>query len=259
MRFRPLLALVLALCLTLVTACSGGAKAVDRANLTYDDIHNTGLANDCPTLPDSARGVISLDAGAKYQLREICMHPSEVYVKGEPANKRVEAQFTPTKILTRFTTSLDQVYGDLAVSGNGINFKEQGGIDFQIVTVLLPGGEEVPFTFSSKDLDATADGGAITTSTDLNGNYRVPSYRTSNFLDPKGRALTTGVQYAQGLVALNGQDDELARENSKRYIDGTGEMNLSITKVDASTGEFAGVFTAISPPTPTWAATTPLT
>ncbi|MFZ9217671.1 MAG: Photosystem II manganese-stabilizing polypeptide, partial [Vulcanococcus sp.] len=54
MRFRPLLALVLALCLTLVTACSGGAKAVDRANLTYDDIHNTGLANDCPTLPDSA-------------------------------------------------------------------------------------------------------------------------------------------------------------------------------------------------------------
>ena len=89
MRFRPLLALVLALCLTLVTACSGGAKAVDRANLTYDDIHNTGLANDCPTMPDSARGSISLDAGAKYQLREICMHPSEVYVKGEPANKRV--------------------------------------------------------------------------------------------------------------------------------------------------------------------------
>ena len=61
----------------------------------------------------------------------------------------------------RFTTSLDQVYGDLAVVGNGINFKEQGGIDFQIVTVLLPGGEEVPFTFSSKELDATADGAAI--------------------------------------------------------------------------------------------------
>ena len=111
MRFRPLLALVLALCLTLVTACSGGAKAVDRANLTYDDIHNTGLANDCPTLPDSARGSISLDASAKYQLREICMHPSEVYVKGEPANKRQEAQFVPTKILTRFTTSQTRFIG----------------------------------------------------------------------------------------------------------------------------------------------------
>ncbi|MEB3260097.1 MAG: Photosystem II manganese-stabilizing polypeptide, partial [Cyanobacteriota bacterium] len=30
MRFRPLLAVVLALCLSLVTACSGGARAVDR-------------------------------------------------------------------------------------------------------------------------------------------------------------------------------------------------------------------------------------
>ena len=168
MRFRPLLAIVLALCLTLVTACSGGAEAVDRANLTYDDIHNTGLANDCPTLPDSARGSITLDASTKYQLREVCMPPAEVYVKGEPANKRVEAQFQPTKILTRFTTSLDQVYGDLAVTGDGISFQEQGGIDFQIVTVLLPGGEEVPFTFSSKELNATAQGAAISTSTDLN-------------------------------------------------------------------------------------------
>ncbi|MFZ9754379.1 MAG: Photosystem II manganese-stabilizing polypeptide, partial [Cyanobium sp.] len=48
MRFRPLLALVLALCLTLVTACSGGAKALDRSSITYDDIVNTGRANDCP-------------------------------------------------------------------------------------------------------------------------------------------------------------------------------------------------------------------
>jgi photosystem II oxygen-evolving enhancer protein 1 len=247
MRFRPLLALVLALCLTLVTACSGGAKAVDRANLTYDDIHNTGLANDCPTLPDSARGSISLQPSGKYQLREICMHPSEVYVKGEPANKRQEAQFVPTKILTRFTTSLDQVYGDLAVAGDGINFQEQGGLDFQLITVLLPGGEEVPFVFSSKELDAKAVGAAISTSTDLSGSYRVPSYRTANFLDPKGRALTTGVEYAQGLVALGGNDEDLARENTKRYVDGTGEMNVSITKVDAATGEFAGVFTAVQP------------
>ena len=244
MRFRPLLALVLALCLTLVTACSGGAKAVDRANLTYDDIHNTGLANDCPTLPDSARGSIALDAGSKYQLREICLHPSEVFVKGEPANKRQEAQFVPSKILTRFTTSLDQVYGDLAVSGEGLSFNEQGGIDFQLVTVLLPGGEEVPFVFSSKELDAKADGAAITTSTDFNGQYRVPSYRTSNFLDPKARGLTTGYSSAVGLVPAG---DDFASETVKRYVDGTGNMNFSITKVDASTGEFAGVFTAIQP------------
>jgi photosystem II oxygen-evolving enhancer protein 1 len=247
MRFRPLLALVLALCLTLVTACSGGAKAVDRTQLTYDEIHNTGLANDCPTLPESARGSIALDPGATYQLREICMHPAEVSVKGEPANKRQEARFVPGKILTRFTTSLDQVYGDLNVTGDTLSFKEQGGLDFQLITVLLPGGEEVPFVFSSKELQATADGAAISTSTDFNGTYRVPSYRTSNFLDPKARGLTTGVEYAQGLVGLNADNEEIARENIKRYVEGTGSMELSITRVDPSSGEFAGVFTALQP------------
>ena len=244
MSFRPLLALVLALCLTLVTACSGGAKAVDRSNLTYDDIHNTGLANNCPTLPDSARGSIALDAGAKYQLREICMHPQEVYVKGEPANKRQEAQFVAGKILTRFTSSLDQVYGDLDAGATDLSFKELGGIDFQPITVLLPGGEEVPFTFSSKELVAQADGASITTSTDFNGSFRAPSYRTSNFLDPKGRGLTTGYSSAMGLVPAG---DEFTGETVKRYVDGTGSMNLSITKVDEATGEFAGVFTAIQP------------
>ena len=247
MRFRPLLALVLALCLTLVTACSGGDKALDRSNTTYDDIVNTGRANDCPTLPDSARGTISLDPSARYQLREICLHPSEVFVKGEPTNKRQEAQFVPAKILTRYTSSLDQVYGDLKLNDDELTFTELGGIDFQPVTVLLPGGEEVPFTFSSKELVAEASGAAITTSSDFSGSYRAPSYRTSNFLDPKGRGLTTGVGYAQGLVALGSGNEEINRENIKSYVDGTGSMNLSITKVDAETGEFAGVFTAIQP------------
>ena len=247
MRFRPLLAVVLALCLTLVTACSGGAKAVDRSSITYDDIVNTGLANNCPTLPDSARGSIPLESGVRYQLREICLHPSEVFVKGEPANKRQEAQFVAGKILTRYTSSLDQVFGDLSVSGDKLTFKELGGIDFQPVTVLLPGGEEVPFTFSSKELVAEANGAAISTSTDFSGPYRAPSYRTSNFLDPKGRGLTTGVEYTQGLVGLGADSKGLERENIKRYVDGTGTMELSITKVDADTGEFAGVFTAVQP------------
>lgn len=247
MRFRPLLALVLALCLTLVTACSGGSKAEDRSQLTYEDIYNTGLANDCPTLPETARGSIALDPGSRYQLREVCLHPAEVSVKGEPANKRQEARFVPGKILTRFTTSLDQVYGDLQVSGDTISFSEQGGLDFQPITVLLPGGEEVPFVFSSKQLKASADGAAISTSTDFQGSYRVPSYRTSNFLDPKGRGLTTGVEYAQGLVGLGSGNEEIERENIKRYVEGTGSMELSITRVDPASGEFAGVFTAIQP------------
>jgi len=244
MRFRPLLALVLALCLTLVSACSGGATAVERSALTYEDIHNTGLANDCPTLPDSARGTISLDPSARYQLKEICMHPSEVFVKGEPANKRQEAQFVAGKILTRYTSSLDQVYGDLKVTGDKLSFKELGGMDFQAITVLMPGGEEVPFMFSSKELLASAGGTAFSTSTDLKGEYRAPSYRTSNFLDPKGRGLTTGYSSAVGLVPAG---DEYSKETVKAYVDGTGTMTLSITKIDSATGEFAGVFSAIQP------------
>ena len=188
MRFRPLLALVLALCLTLVSACSGGAKAVDRANLTYEDIHNTGLANDCPTLPDSARGTIPLDASERYQLREICMHPSEVFVKGEPANKRQEAQFVAGKILTRYTSSLDQVYGDLTVSGDKLIFKELGGIDFQPITVLLPGGEEVPFMFSSKELKAEAAGTALSTSTDSRASTAPPATAPATSSIPRAAA-----------------------------------------------------------------------
>ena len=247
MRFRPLLALVLAFCLTVVTACSGGAQAVERSNVTYDDIRNTGKANDCPTLSDSSRGSIALTPGADYELRGICMHPTQVFVKGEPANKRQEAQFVEGKILTRYTSSLDEVYGTLEVGEDSLTFKEEGGIDFQPITVLIPGGEEFPFTFSSKSLSASSNGAAITTSTDFDGTYRTPSYRTSNFIDPKGRALTTGVDYPQGLIGLGGDYKELETENVKRYIDGQGVMSLSITKVDPETGEFAGVFSAIQP------------
>ncbi len=250
MRIRSLLAAVLALCLAFVTtACSGDSEAVQRggSNVTYDDIHNTGKANDCPTIADSARGSIPLTVGGQYELRDLCMHPLQVYAKEEPTNRRQVAQFVEGKILTRYTSSLDEVYGDLTVTEEGLQFQEKGGIDFQPITVLVPGGEEFPFTFSSKSLDATAEGAAITTSTDFEGSYRTPSYRTSNFIDPKGRALTTGVQYAQGLVALGGDDEQLEKDNNKRYIDGVGTMSLSITQVDPETGEFAGVFSAIQP------------
>ena len=49
-----------------------------------------------------------------------------------------------------------------------------------------------------------------------------------------------------GLVPA-GDDEDLIKENVKRYVQGTGTMDLSITKVDPSTGEFAGVFTAVQP------------
>ena len=68
-----------------------------------------------------------------------------------------------------------------------------------------------------------------------------------DFLDPKARAKNTGVEYAQGLVALGGDDEELAKENIKVDVNGTGVVTLSIENVDSDTDEFAGRFVAIQP------------
>jgi photosystem II oxygen-evolving enhancer protein 1 len=247
MRYRALLAALLAVCLGFLTACSSAPSEKDLGNLTYDQIVNTGLANKCLTLPESARGSIALESGKKYELIDLCLEPTAYFVKEEPVNKRGgEAEFVPAKVLTRKTSSLDQVYGDLTLTDSGIKFDEQGGMDFQAITVLLPGGEEVPFLFTLKGLVANADTKGITTSTDLRGEYRVPSYRTSNFLDPKGRGLTTGYQSAVGIVPA-GDEAKLSKENTKRFVVGTGNVSLAITKVDSSTGEVAGVFEAVQP------------
>jgi photosystem II oxygen-evolving enhancer protein 1 len=248
MRYRALLAAFLAVCLGLLTACSSGPIPEDRASLTYDQIVNTGLANNCPELPETARGSIALEAEQKYSLTHLCLQPTQVFVKGEPTNKRQEAEFVAGKVLTRKTSSLDQIYGDLTVQGSDLIFNEKGGLDFQAVTVLLPGGEEVPFLFTTKGLVATATGSssAITTSTDFVGNYRVPSYRTSNFLDPKGRGLTTGYESAVSMPSA-GDSSDLKKENVKRFITGKGTISLSVTKVDGSTGEVAGVFESVQP------------
>ena len=98
--------------------------------------------------------------------------------KEEPANKRREAEFVSGKSLTRYTSSLDQVRGALEVDADGsLVFKEKDGMDFQAVTVLLPGGEEVPFLFTIKGLVAKTQAGlsAVTSSTDFVGESRMPS------------------------------------------------------------------------------------
>ena len=148
MRIRPLLAVVLALCLAFfTTACSGDSDSVQRSgsNVTYDDIRNTGKANAAHDR-NSARGSIPLAVGGSYELR-VCMHPVQVYAKKSPktsVSKRV------LRASDRFTSSLDEVFGDLTVTESGLQFQEKGGIDFQPITVLVPGGEEFPFTFSAR-------------------------------------------------------------------------------------------------------------
>ncbi len=64
-------------------------------------------------------------------------------------------------------------------SGGKVEFQEEDGIDYAPVTVQLPGGERVPFLFTVKELSAkgSLDG--------FGGDFTVPSYRGSSFLDPK--------------------------------------------------------------------------
>jgi len=230
---------VLAFCLTFIAAPSSVSASGERGNAKFADIVNTGKANDCPTLSAGSNGSISIDGG----LTDICMHPTEVYVK-VAKSKRSKADFAPARIISpRNNTTIEQVYGDVS----GSSFNEKGGIDFQLITVLAPNGEEFPFVFSAKDMSVDFKGKSITPGSEANGTTFTPSYRTGDFLDPKSRAKDTGVEYAQGLVALGGDDEELAKENIKRDLTGKGTISFSIDSVDSDTEEFAGSFVAIQP------------
>lgn len=249
MRYRALLATLLALCVGVLTAC-GGDVAVSQEALTYDQIRGSGLAVNCPQLPDTARGSFPLDVGQSYLLTDLCLEPTDYQVKEEPTSKRQSASFVPGKVLTRFTYSLTAIKGPLTFNDDrSLTFVEEDGIDFQAITVLLPGGEEVPFLFTVKELVATTNPGleSITTSTNFAGEFKVPSYRTSAFLDPKGRGLTSGYGHAAGLTASIGDQKELVGENVKRFVKGTGEISLEVAKVDGKTGEVAGIFESVQP------------
>jgi len=234
--------LVLAFCLTFVLVPSNVSaafvKGPERGNARFGNVVNTGKAGECKILPAGSTGSINVDGNFK----NLCLQPTEIFVKLS-SSKRKKADFVPAKIISpRFNTSIDEVYGDLS----GGKFTEKGGIDFSLITVLAPDGDEFPLAFSVKDM--VADGSkSITPGAEFSGSTFTPSYRTGDFLDPKSRAKDTGVEYAQGLVALGGDDEDLARENVKQDISGKGQITLSIDNVNSETNEFAGTFVAIQP------------
>ncbi|NES84654.1 MAG: Photosystem II manganese-stabilizing polypeptide [Moorea sp. SIO2B7] len=251
MRYRTLIVAFLALCLGILTACSAGPEttATGRDGLTYDEILNTGLANKCPQISEFTRGSIPIAPNQTYTIRDMCLEPNQYFVKEEPENKRRKAEFIEGKVLTRYTSSLEQIVGKIQADENGIlTMSEDYGIDFQPITVLLPGGDEVPFLFTIKKLVAKTDSGfdSINTSTDFSGEFKVPSYRGSVFLDPKGRGTASGYDTAVALPA--GSDlEEYTRANVKQLVGGKGEMSLQITQIDAETLEIAGVFESEQP------------
>ncbi|MGI8502470.1 MAG: photosystem II manganese-stabilizing polypeptide [Hassallia sp.] len=249
MRYRALIVAFLALCLGLITACSDAPSSSSRDLLTYEQIRGTGLANKCPQLTETSRGSIPIDSSQSYVLKELCLEPTNFFIKEEPANKRQEAEFIAGKLLTRYTSTIDQVQGDIKVNPDkSLTFVEKDGLDFQATTVQLPGGERVPFLFTIKNLVAKSQPGltSINTSTDFEGEFKVPSYRGAAFLDPKGRGVVSGYDNA---VALPAQADkkDLTRTNVKRAEVLKGTISLSVAKVDSATGEIAGTFQSEQP------------
>ncbi|MBW4557723.1 MAG: photosystem II manganese-stabilizing polypeptide [Trichormus sp. ATA11-4-KO1] len=249
MRYRALIVAFLAMCLGLLTACSEAPASTGKDLLTYEQIRGTGLANSCPQLAETSRGSIPIDSSQSYTIKELCLEPTTFFVKEEPANKRQTAEFVPGKLLTRYTSTIDQVQGDLKINpDNSLTFVEADGLDFQAITVKLPGGESVPFLFTIKDLVAQTQPGltSINTSTDFEGTFKVPSYRGAAFLDPKGRGVVTGYDNAVALPA-QADDEELTRANVKRVDTLDGTISLQVAKVDSSSGEIAGTFESEQP------------
>jgi photosystem II oxygen-evolving enhancer protein 1 len=129
-----------------------------------------------------------------------------------------------------------------------LTFTEKDGLDFQAITVKLPGGELVPFLFTIKNLVAQTQPNltSINTSTDFEGTFKVPSYRGAAFLDPKGRGVVSGYDNAVALPA-QADDEELTRTNVKRAEVLNGKISLQVAKVDNTSGEIAGTFESEQP------------
>lgn len=160
-------------------------------------------------------------------------------------------EFVNTKLMTRQTYSLDGISGTLEVKDGKAVFTEEDGIDYAATTVQMPGGERVPFLFTVKSLQAkSSSAGPIKPGFDLSGSFRVPSYRSGLFLDPKGRGTTTGYDFAGALPGLqNGLegDKELFKENNKKFDVLKGDIELQVSKVNAAENEFGGVFVTNQP------------
>merc|ERR1711991_326661 len=95
--------------------------------------------------------------------------------------------FVATKLMTRQTYTLDGISGTFSDAGGKLKLTEEDGIDYAPTTVQTPGGERVPFLFTVKDLVATGakPGTALQPGFEFGGSFKVPSYRTGLFLDPK--------------------------------------------------------------------------
>ena len=178
-------------------------------------------------------------APGDYMFDDFCVEPTSFKIKEESLVKGQEPKFVETKLATRLTYTLASMSGKMKVGGNGaVEMVEEDGLDYAPVTVRLPGGEYQPFMFAVKEMKAQG------TLDKFGGDFVVPSYRGSTFMDPKGRGASTGYETQPGLQAA-GDQTEYQRENDKNIAPAVGKIVLSTAKVDPATGEIAGVFQSL--------------
>jgi photosystem II oxygen-evolving enhancer protein 1 len=156
----------------------------------------------------------------------------------------------PSKITTKETNTLTGIDGPINVANGKMTWNEKDGIDFAPTTTQVKGGERFPFLFSQKSLVAEGNGDTFKEGYEFGGKFDVPSYRTEDFLDPKGRGKGRGYDYAVGLGAsVNGEKDDrnAYSGNIKTYDTLQGEINYKVEKVDNEAGEIGGTFVSVQP------------
>jgi photosystem II oxygen-evolving enhancer protein 1 len=222
---------------------AGPRTREELSSLTYMQIKGTGLANTCTKVEPG--GTESIKIGGLKRMKEFCLEPSVFEVIAD------DGTVEPTKLMTKQTYTLTGIEGALGVDGGKLKFTEEDGIDYAATTVQRPRtAERVPFLFTVKNLVATAktSAGAIEPGFEWGGSFRVPSYRTGLFLDPKGRGMTTGYDQAVALPALQaGGDEALFGENDKKFDVLPGNLEMKVTSVNQELGEIGGVFVQQQP------------
>jgi len=241
------LAAALALATGVQGASAGPFTRSEINSLTYQQIKGTGLANTCPKVEaGDAAQKISLAGGKKYRIDDFCLEPTQFQVLEEKLTKDgLVTEPVNTKVTTRQTYVLTGIEGDLVSDGGKLAFIEQDGIDYAATTVQLPGGERVPFLFTVKNLVAKSDQATSSIGAGLkfSGGFKVPSYRTGLFLDPKGRGTVTGYDQAVALPAMQaGGDEAMFKENNKKFEVLDGSIELKVTSVNSDLSEMGGVF-----------------
>lgn len=241
MWIRLLLTGLLTLCLSWSWA---PAALAAQGPLTYDQIRNTGKAGICPTVPDSARDRIPVPQGEVLKLTDVCFQPVQIEVEEEKRNG--EKEFLISKPIMLYAATIGPVKAEVtALDNSTLEFTVTDGLASQPTTAQMPRRELVPLLFSVKQLKAIARGteAAISPSTDFEGDFLVPGYRSSTFLDPRGRGSATGYDVAVGLQAVQDEfEDSLKTDELSE-----GRLSLQIARVDELTGEISGSFVSLQP------------